>query len=276
MGLIEKLETFLNDLLFKLGALLSRLTPRGIKKLFQKIFLGYVWLQTLLKKLPELLWENFQRLLKKALAGAKTIDLGKKWATFVQDLKPADQKESGSKTFFLFPFRIFGKWLHGLSALQATLLLTFTAGSIFASLGIFLSGTKIADFYSEAGRFPASEESLAYDRPLYYKKERRHASFSNLRLPVYFAQINEVKTVDVDFTVTMSNRNTRIFIEKHDFQLRDHLILQIEPSVAAFPLEEEGKEIIKKKLQQEINDFLRHHEIEGSAEEVNLTYILAN
>jgi flagellar basal body-associated protein FliL len=276
MGLIEKLETFLNDLLFKLGALIAKLTPRFFKKFLRRISLLGVWLISFFKKLPRLLLETSKTLAIKLFARAKEMDLGAKWVSFVQELKGRSQKESPAKTFFLFPFRMFGKWLQGLTPVQATLLMSLTAGSILASLGIFFSGKKIADFYSETGRFPASEESLAYDRPDYYKKERRHATFSNLRLPVYFAEINEVKNVDIDFTITLSNRNTRIFVEKNDFQLRDHLILQIEPSVAAFPLEDEGKEIIKKKLLLEINDFLRQHELEGTAEEINLTYILAN
>jgi hypothetical protein len=46
--------------------------------------------------------------------------------------------------------------------------------------------------------------------------------------------------------------------------------------VAAFPLEEEGKDIIRKRLIQELNDFLKTYEIDGSVSEIRITYVLAN
>ncbi len=276
MGLIEKIETFLNDLLFKLGALIAKLTPQILKKSIKKLSLFSDSAFRFLKSMPPILWERFQVFLKKNVAQAKQIDFRKRLGSIANDIKSKNPKAGKFKTFFLLPFKILALWLQGLSPGQVLLLLSFTGGSILALIGIGFSGKKMALSYLDTGRFPASEEVLSYDRPDYYKKDRRHAMFVNLRLPVYFAQINEVKNVDIDFTVTLSNRNTRMFIEKHDFKIRDHLILQIEPSVASFPIEEEGKQVIKNKLLVEINEFLKQHEIEGTAEEVNLTYILAN
>jgi hypothetical protein len=58
--------------------------------------------------------------------------------------------------------------------------------------------------------------------------------------------------------------------------MRDHLILEMEPSVASFPLTEEGKEIIRQKLSTEIDVFLESHKITGHVEEIKVVYILAN
>lgn len=181
------------------------------------------------------------------------------------------------KTLLMAPFLVLGQWLNGLSAAQSMLLLTFSAGSVLAILGIFFSGQRLIAGKSDGLRSPASvEEEIAYERPAYYKKQTRHFSVSNLRLPVYVAKVNEIRSVDLDFTATLTNRFSRMFLEKNEFQLRDHLILQLEPSVAAFPLKEEGKTIIREKLLMEINDFLRLNEIEGEVVELKITYVLAN
>ena len=74
----------------------------------------------------------------------------------------------------------------------------------------------------------------------------------------------------------MSNRLSRMKLEKLEFQLRDHLVLNIEPMIAAFPLEDEGKEIIREKLTMEIHDFMKTHNIEGEVKDLKLVYILAN
>jgi len=65
-------------------------------------------------------------------------------------------------------------------------------------------------------------------------------------------------------------------LEKLEFQLRDHLILNVEPMLASFPLEEEGKQILREKLTMEINDFLSERKIVGEVKEIKLIYILAN
>ncbi|HXH32590.1 MAG TPA: flagellar basal body-associated FliL family protein [Bacteriovoracaceae bacterium] len=181
------------------------------------------------------------------------------------------------KAAVTMPFILIGSWLQGLTTTQSLMLLTFSAASFLAVIGVTFSGQKLANHHLESTRAPASlEEELDYDRPGYYKEEVRHFSISNFRLPVYFSQINELRSIDIDFTATMTTRRSRVFLEKQEFQLRDHLILYIEPVLASFPLEEEGKEIIREKLQAEINEFLKSQGQEGVAVELKLTYILAN
>jgi hypothetical protein len=65
-------------------------------------------------------------------------------------------------------------------------------------------------------------------------------------------------------------------LEKLEFQLRDHLILNIEPMISSFPLEEEGKGILREKLIMEINDFMKAQGLEGQVKDLKITYILAN
>jgi hypothetical protein len=281
MGLIEKLETLINNLIFKLLEFLWRLVPSPIKKIVEKYknlkerFISFI------KNIPSLLKKYIPILINKAKTKISTTNFRPEIfdeLKVILDEYTKNNKNAGKfKKIIILPWIIASKWFEDLSTAQTLGMFIFSAASILAVIGIGFSGQKIANLQREASRMPASvEEEIPYARPVYYKKQSRHVEISNLRLPVYFANINEVKSVDIDFVATTSNRETKMFLDKHDFQLRDHLILQVEPSVAAFPLEEEGKDIIRKKIIQEINDFLKTYEIDGSVSEVRITYVLAN
>lgn len=282
MGFLEKIENLINLLLIKLGELIVKAIPGPLKTLFAKISGAIQFIILNFKRLPSLAKTFIINLIGKTKSTAMSIDYK---AALVETYKKAmaqykeksPQGMSTMKTVFLTPFLMIGQWLQGLSAAQAMLLLTFTGASFLAVIGIGFSGQKLASSGQSADRAPASaEEVVEYQRPEYYKKQTKFFEVTNLRLPVYFAKVNEIRSVDIDFTATLSNRNSRMFLEKHEFHLRDHLILQIEPSVASFPLVEEGKEIIRRKLLVEINDFLKLNEIEGEVTELKITYVLAN
>jgi flagellar basal body-associated protein FliL len=89
-------------------------------------------------------------------------------------------------------------------------------------------------------------------------------------------KLNELRSIDIDFSATMSSRMSRMKLEKKEIELRDHLILNVEPMIVSFPLEDEGKEILRKKLTLEINDFMITHQIEGEVQDIKLIYVLAN
>ena len=282
MGLIEKIENLINMLLIKLSELMYKFVPAPIKRVIEKIQSWFAFLGVQFKLLPSYAKTFILFLIGKVKSTLATVDFK---AIFVDSYKKAlaqyKEKSSGKtnkfKTIFMAPVLVVGQWLQGLTASQSMLLLAFTSASFLAAIGIGFSGNRLASHHLESNRAPASvKEEVSYDRPSYYKKQTKHFEINNLRLPVYVAQVNEIRSVDIDFTATTSNRNARMFLEKKEFQLRDHLILQIEPSVASFPLEEEGKEIIRRKLLVEINDFLKLHNVEGEITELKITYVLAN
>ncbi|MFA5582946.1 MAG: hypothetical protein WDA09_01925 [Bacteriovoracaceae bacterium] len=164
----------------------------------------------------------------------------------------------------------------GLSPQQGLVLIVLTASSLMAGLSIFFQSQRIYLEETKHLRTPASVEVLEFDRPAYYKEELRHVQIFGVRVPVYYPQVNELQTVTIDFNITLSNRIGRVFIEKREFPLRDHLIQNLEPTLAQYSLNEEGKAIIKEKIAQEVQDFLDHHQIESEVKDVTLLYILAN
>ncbi len=281
MGILEKLETLINGLIFRLIELASARVPQPIRNLVAKIVLIKNKLRDAVRSFPGTLKTLMLGLLVRIRALLAELNLkavlqetyAKAKANY---LERSSAPTSKLKRLFLFPALMIGQWLQGLSTGQALLLVCFSFASVFAVIGIGFSGQKLLGDKSK-GRAPANtEDEVTYERPVYYKKETRHVEVTNFRLPVHFADVNEVRSVDIDFTATVSNRYARNFLEKHEFQLRDHLVLHVEPSVATFPLEDEGKEIIRRKLLSEVNDFLKLRGIEGELEELKITYVLAN
>ena len=280
MNILEKIENAINSILISFNQLVLNSIPKPVKKIYHKIVLWIKWLAINFKQIPSILKFFFTASFLKIKSTALSLNYKDKLIeTYSRAVTQAKESSPGLgklRILILTPFLIVGQWLKGLSAVHSLLLLTFTTGSILAFIGIGYSGKKLVTHHLDVNRYPASVEVIEYGRPGYYKKESRHFDLTNLRLPVYIAKINEIQSVDIDFTATLSNRNSRIFLEKKEIQLRDHLILQVEPAVASFTLEEEGKEIIRQKVFDEINAFLKNNEIEGEVIEVKITYVLAN
>ena len=287
MGLLEKLEDLINKLLLHLGEILARvlmkIIPAPVMKVIHKINAGMVWL----KNLPMLLVKSAPKLLAYTKNLVTGFDFKAKFketqalaiAQYAKSQENGAAKLTGLKKTLLMPFLMMEQWVKGLSMTQTFFLFSFTIASFFAAAGMVYTGNKLYVQYQAANRAPASvevEEEIKSDRPDYYKRESRLFAVNALRLPVYFANLNQLRSIDVDFSATRSTRMARMKLEKLEFQLRDHLILQVEPMTADFPLVEEGKDILKDKILREINDFMKTNEIEGEVEEVKLTYILAN
>ena len=280
MGLIEKFEDLFNKIIFKLLELIARVVPNRVKQLIQKIKNKIEICKSFLKKSPHLLREKIKSLilfLKEFFKSGKTTpSLITDLKIIVKEINEKKPKRSKIKNILLVPFDTLSFLFMGLNHFQVFLITALSIGSV---MSIFVINQSVKDLSKKYAlfRMPANtEEDPIYDRPDYYKKELRHVEITNLRLPVFFSEVNELKTVDIDFMITTSNRFSRTFIHKNDIQLRDHLLLHLEPIVPSLPLNDEGKEIIRKKLIQETNEFLKRKEVIGYVKELKITYILAN
>lgn len=287
MGLLEKLENLINRILLHLGEVFARfmvrVIPAPVMKFFHKIVAAVAWFKTL----PALVIKSAPGLLVSAKEFAKGFDFKAKFietqalamAQYARSQESGTAKLTGFKKTLLMPFLMMEQWVKGLSITQGFFLFGFTVASFFAIGGIIYTGNKLVTQYQNANRAPASievVEEIKSDRPDYYKQQNRSLAVNALRLPVYFGNISQLRTIDVDFNAILSNRMARMKLEKLEFQLRDHLILQVEPMSADFPLAEEGKDILRDKILREVNDFMQANQIEGEVQEVKLTYILAN
>ena len=285
MGLLEKIENAVNRLLLLIGELflrgLQKLTPLKIQAIWNRVIAWISMAWSWLKNSPKTIKAAPPGLIGKVKVSLKAYDYKTKLietykAGMAQYAKTQPGAEHSSfKKVILGPFVIFSQWLSDLTIPQILVVMGFTAASFLSAISMFSSGQRL--MHDDQGRQPASvEDEITFDRPDYYKKQTRHLDITNIRLPVYFANTNEIRSVDVDFTATLSNRLSRMQLEKLEYQLRDHLILNIEPMVASFPLEEEGKIILREKLMLEINEFMKVRGFEGQVKDLKIIYILAN
>ena len=276
MDFLNKLENFVNAFLIKLGEKMLSILPARLRDFFGHLDVHFFKLVAFIKALPVFIKgklpglksaaANFnfkEKIVQPLIAAAAKYNSGKK------------DKAGKFKILFVAPYLVMKEWFHGLTPAQSLLLLFFTGASVISSFSI-ISSSSLLMKKDDAGRTPASADEVSYDRPDYYKKDQKHFTVSNFRLPVYLPNVNELRSVDIDFTATMTTRESRMYLEKTELQLRDYLIHEIEPSIAQFPLSDEGKEIIRKKIESELNNFLIAHKVQGQVESVKVTYILAN
>ena len=287
MSFLEKIENAINNLLILMGnailRLLVRITPAKIQGLYSRFLDLKAAINLWFKNLPAVAKEKAPIVLASIKSKLIALNIkGKLQHSYQSALSKYsdgknDKKINRLKKIVLAPFLVVGHWLNGLTTAQSAMLLGLTTASILAAINMIFSGQRLLENQFKADRAPASVEAeVTYDRPDYYKRQTRHVTITSVRLPVFFPNVNELKTIDVDFTATLSNRMSRMQVDKLELQLRDHLVLNIEPMVAAFPLEEEGKEILRQKLFKEVTEFMKLREIEGEIEDIKITYVLAN
>ena len=287
MSFLEKIENAINNLLFLMGnaflRILIRVTPQKIQRFFLFLKECKSNLIQWFKNFPNLAKEKAPVILAYLKKQMIALNIKGKLQNCYQSALSkynegkGEKKINRIKKIVFAPLLVIGHWLNGLTTAQSVMLLGLTTTSILAAINMIFSGQRLLENHYAADRAPASVEAqISYDRPDYYKRQTRHVTITSVRLPVFFPNVNELRTVDVDFTATLSNRMSRMQVDKLELQLRDHLVLNIEPMVASFPLEEEGKEILRQKLLKEVTEFMKLREIEGEIEDLKITYVLAN
>lgn len=229
------------------------------------------------QKLPE--WKTY--LIEKVVGAISIQEIKASLKESYQNARAQYESKkaaSGNKLLSLLkmPYLMIRALFQGLSFNQSSMLIILTIASAFATYRITDTSIKLLKPTTERERSPASSEEILYERPAYHKEAKRQLTFVSYRLHVYAGGVNDLRTVDIDFTVTVNNRFGRLFLDKKEFQLRDHLIHGIEPIEASFPLEDEGKEILRQKLISELNGYLKKNRVNAEVEDVQITYILVN
>lgn len=279
MDILNLLEEKINGWLWKIINFLCALIPSPVKQLACYFARKKKHAITWVKISPWIVKRKFVRYQAALKAIIAEIDFKRALGTiedkFKKNVGPKNILIQIKKSYLIVnhlirrPFRDF-------SAEQKVTLTFFSICSFGAVAIIFFQTQRIYMEETKHLRVPASVEVFEYERPEYYKTEFKSVKISNVRIPVYYPEVNELQTVTIDFTITLNNRIGRIFIEKREFPLRDYLIQTLEPILAKYSLDEEGKSIIKDKITLEIQNFLNDHQIDSEVKDVNLIYILAN
>ncbi len=165
-------------------------------------------------------------------------------------------------------------WGKSLHPIHGILLASFTMGSIFSAFVIGKTTYQII-YRDLIMRGPAAVDD-SYIRPDYYKKDTRSTSLSSVKIPAIIDGVNGLRSVLVDVSFLASNRETKKLLDVSEFSLRDHIIVTIEPVLPQFALTNEGREMLKEKLEREVNQYLKIHNAPGFVEEVHIIHILAH
>lgn len=279
MQLLNLIEEKLNNWLWRFIYLLSALVPAPLKMLYRFISRKIVHTQTRIKISPWKVLRKKNKFLVWFKDVLSEIDVKSALGTVETKMKKGVSRQkflSSLHRYLQIILHLVKRPFSGLTAEQGLALIFLSMASFIAGLSIFFQSQRIYLEETKHLRTPASVEVIEFDRPRYYKEELRHIPIHGMRIPVYFPQVNELQTVMIDFNITLNNRIGRVFIERREYSLRDHLITTLEPVLAKYSLNEEGKAIIKEKISFEVQSFLDLHQIESEVQDLTIIYILAN
>jgi len=144
----------------------------------------------------------------------------------------------------------------------------------FGAYQIFESGK---DIYEQEypDRAPASVQEHRVTKE-YNEYVVRTARVLNIKVPIYAESVKGVSSITIDFTVRTSTRFARMYLEEFEYKLKDYFFTGVEPVISSFPLEEEGKEVLKEKILDELNTFLVNDNVEGEVLEVDIIFIVGS
>lgn len=279
MQLLNLIEEKINRWLWGLMYLLASLVPKPLKELHRLIKRKISHTLMRIKISPWLLLRKKDKVLSWFKEVIAEIDFKSALGAVESKLKKGVSHRkflTSCHRNLLIIIHLVKRPFRGLSAEQGLALIFLSMASLIAGLSIFFQSQRIYLEETRHLRAPASVEVIEFDRPHYYKEKLRHVPIYGVRIPVYYPQVNELQTVTIDFNVTLNNRIGRVFLERREFPLRDHLISTLEPVLARYSLNEEGKAIIKEKITFEVQNFLDLHQIESDVTDLTIIYILAN
>ena len=95
--------------------------------------------------------------------------------------------------------------------------------------------------------------------------------------PVYLGKNNRLRNLDLDFTITSSNRYIREYLFENQYRIHDALSTAALPILPDFPVnKEEGKIIMRTKILEELENLRKTLGMKGKIEDVKIHSMLAN
>jgi len=156
--------------------------------------------------------------------------------------------------------------------------LAFASTVLFVmSIGFYGVYKSTNQIYKEEfpNRTPASVQEYAI-RPEYKMYEKKTLTVENIKVPIFTENVKQVRSITISFSVRTSTRFAKQYLVFYENQLKDYFFITVEPVISSFPIEAEGKLVLKEKITYELNNFLTDNNVEGVVEEVSIVFISAN
>ena len=288
---LEKVETLINGVLGKvfgwLKAFLISLIPQKIKTKFNiTVDTSKQKLHHQKEKVSGQTKQVISKVAAKKQVAQEKINQAKEYPVKeTAILKFASLKQFIATTPFNFyvkflstKFNLISTFIKGklgkLSPKQIVLSVLLLSLSSVGGVAIYSSSK---DIYENEfpDRVPASVQEYDY-RPKYRDYKKKTMKVFNIRVPLFVENVREIKSVTIDFSVRTSTRFASKFLTAYDYKIKDYFFTKTEPFASSFPIEEEGKEILREKIKAELNKFLKEQRVEGEVQEVNIIFIIAS
>lgn len=288
----EAIEEKLNDFIKKSGeffnSTVTKLTPGKVKSKLRQGSLKFKANKGNFKaKAIEYKSKAVEKIgTSKEKALVKVVATKEKANALAVKAKETDYRAVDYKALVLSFFAVFApmltkfkKWYFSLEPTTIVSGITLSSVAMLASITIYQETSKM----SEKSRAPASELVEQVDnataisrRPAYFKKQEKQFVVSNIALPIYLdsAKKKGMKKLIIDFSIESSNRYIKEYFWTKPYLLQDKLNTTIEPISIDFPLNVEGKQIIKDKIKRETNNLLKDLKIKGEVKDVRIHRLL--
>jgi hypothetical protein len=275
----QKLNLLLEGILAFLSAIVRRQTPpaleRGIKKSKERFHQSR---QKILKNAKR----SRSIMIDKAKLAKDGIDKVKSdSALLVIKAKQIDYRELPIKktllaliAFIAPTFMRFKTWVITLKPATIVGAISLSSVATLSSLTIYSQSQALAEKARRQEEVAMRE--IASVRPDYYKRDERAFEVSEVVLPAYVESHGSMQTIILDFVFVPSNKYIKAYFNKNSFMVLDRLNTKVEPMAINFPLQEEGKQIIREKVKKEMNALLKELHIEGEIEAVHIENVIGS
>lgn len=289
-GVLSKLEKLLNslNLLIEKGvdkskSSLGNLTPEKVSKNLNSAKKNILKTKESFKEIGHHLEEKKKEVVQKSNQYKKKGQ--EKVSKIKSSAKSFDAKKDLPKigvalVAIIAPF--FKKaqlWLHGL---KPATLMTVTVSSTLVALG-GIQAYKMSDSEEKDVSRAMSSYSVQIEeklkKPPYHQLDKKIFEVPNVKIPVYIESASSMKSLYMDLSFKATNRYIPAYFSK-DWGLQQRLILDkinstVEPIIPEFPLNDEGKRIIKHKVIKDVNSLLKELGVKGEIQDVYIKNILA-
>ncbi len=277
-----QIEEILNQLLQHFGQVIARflqsLLPRETRQSFsikkKKVEKNQNSFKNTIQKISQDILEKISiaaNIIQKWLGKIKKI-IGSAASQLQKDPFSIPQK------IFLNTVTIFKKIKSFYRSLETSTIISFTSlltvGALSA-LHIYQQSQKIRQKreLAESVKTVKKVETLNR-RPTYFRKPEKQFGVTNIVLPTYLEKGKGLRKLVIDFTFESSNKYIKAYFWENPHLIQDVLNSKIEPITIGFPLEAEGKIIIKEKIILEMNMLLKKLRIKGKITNVYIDRII--
>jgi hypothetical protein len=283
LKLVDKIEILANKLLYRLAAFLhwlyQRFVPQKLKERLIHFEQRILNAQNKAKEKAHLLGQKGLEHSKEWFEKIKKVDLQKSSDAFKEKsaFKLNTLKELGFKGCLLAILGSIKSLINTIKTKVAMKTLVFhtTIVSILTIASFHFYQNFNKTLVDTGLRRPAAVEDLPIDvRPDYYKNDEKLYRLTTIILPILIESSGSMRSVKMDIFLQTSNRQGILFLKKNNSLIRDFINWKIEPIVPSFPLESEGRGIIKEKIILELNNLLQEYKVESRIEKVYFQEII--